>query len=262
MSRHGRHTALADLDDFRANLEPVAETGGVTVFNDWYDAPVEPVADAPAEPVAAAAGLPAADVPDALEPVAVAADIPEALDGAELAVVVVPCSAYERWVRAIAPHVTADQALLLVGGAARPVRWCWRRRWARPPACLPGDRRAGGRGIGHAGPGFSRRGPDSGRPRPRRAGRDRAGRLRPHRHVRVSCPHAPVRAWFAPPARTGFVWCARMPALHATTRYLVRYGKCLPRAAGAVTVPQRERRGAAARRRRAACLAWDGITHD
>ena len=163
-----------------------------------------------------------------------------------------------RWTRPPhRPHRTGGSRL-----SARPVRWCWRRRWARPSACLPGDRRAGGRGIGHAGPGFSRRGPDSGRPRPRRAGRDRAGRLRPHRHVRVSCPHAPVRAWFAPPARTGFVWCARMPALHATTRYLVRYGKCLPRAAGAVTVPQRERRGAAARRRRAACLAWDGITHD
>ena len=28
-----------------------------------------------------------------------------------------------------------------------------------------------------------------------------------------------------------------MPACHGTTRYLVRYGKCLPCAVGAVTVP-------------------------
>ena len=118
MSRHGRDTVLADFDDFGANLEPVAESGGVTVCNDWHDAPVEPVAGAPVEP-ATAAGLPDADAPDtgvALEPVAVAAGIPEALDGAELAVVVVPCLAHERWVQAIAPHVTADQTIVFVGG--------------------------------------------------------------------------------------------------------------------------------------------------
>ena len=79
MSGHGRDTVLADVDGFRANLEPVTESGGVTVFNDWHGAPVEPAT--------AAAGLPAA-APDTG---VVAAGIPEALDGAELAVVVVPC---------------------------------------------------------------------------------------------------------------------------------------------------------------------------
>ena len=81
MSRHGRHTVMADFDDFRTSLKPVAESGGVTVSNDWHGAPGEPDADAP------------------VEPVSVAADIPEALDGAELAVVVVLCSVHERWAR-------------------------------------------------------------------------------------------------------------------------------------------------------------------
>ena len=128
MSRHGRDTVLADVDDFGANLEPVAESGGVPVSSDWHDAPVEP------------------DTGVAIVPVAVAAGIPEALDGAVLAVVV-PCLAHERWVQAIAPHVTADQtdappprpagSTPATSPTTCPARWCWRRRWARPPACPP-----------------------------------------------------------------------------------------------------------------------------
>lgn len=47
----------------------------------------------------------------------------EALVGAELAAVVVPCGARERWVRAIAPHTTPDDTVLPVGeggGASWP----------------------------------------------------------------------------------------------------------------------------------------------
>ncbi len=117
MSRHGRDIVMADFDDFRANLDPVAEAGGVTVLNDWYDAPVEPDAGAPV----------------AVEPVAVAADIPEALDGAELVVVVVPCSDHERWVQAIAPHVTADQTVLFVGGGGGAIV---ARRAIEPPTTV------------------------------------------------------------------------------------------------------------------------------
>ena len=86
MSRHGRHAVLADFDDFRANLAPVEERGGVVVSDDWYGA--------------------------ATHPAEVADGIPHALDGAELVVVVVPCFAHDRWVAAIAPHVTADHTVL------------------------------------------------------------------------------------------------------------------------------------------------------
>ena len=89
MSRHGRHTVLADFDDFAANLAPVAERGGVTVSNDWYG--------------------------PANHPAAVAGSIPEALDGAELVVVVVPCFAHHRWVEAIAPHITSAHTVLFLG---------------------------------------------------------------------------------------------------------------------------------------------------
>ena len=133
MSRHGRHTVMAEFDDFGANLEPVAALGGVTVSSDWNGAPVEPGTGAPIEPVTVAAGLPAAGAPIALEPVAVAADIPEALDSAELAVVVAPCSTYERWVRAIAPHVTADQTVLFVGGGGGAIV---ARRAIEPPTTV------------------------------------------------------------------------------------------------------------------------------
>ena len=56
-------------------------------------------------------------------PVDVADSVAEALAGAELAVVVVPCDARERWVRAIAPHTTPDHTVLLMGeggGAIEP----------------------------------------------------------------------------------------------------------------------------------------------
>ena len=89
MSRHGRHAVLADFDDFRANLAPVEDRGGVVVSDDWYGA--------------------------ATHPAEVAVDIPHALDGAELVVVVVPCFAHDRWVAAIAPHVTADHTVLFLG---------------------------------------------------------------------------------------------------------------------------------------------------
>ena len=118
MSRHGRHTFLADFNDFRAILEPVTESGGVTVFNDWHGAPVEPATAVAGLPAVGApdTDAPDTDAPGAVVPVAVAAGIREALDGAELAVVVVPCLAHERWVQAIAPHVTA--VVFVVGGGA------------------------------------------------------------------------------------------------------------------------------------------------
>ncbi|MCY4666308.1 MAG: NAD/NADP octopine/nopaline dehydrogenase family protein [Acidimicrobiaceae bacterium] len=89
MSRHGRNTTLADFDDFKANLEPVAANNAVTVDNDWLGPQSHPVT--------------------------VAGSIPEALDGADLIVTVVPCFAHDRWVAAIAPHVTAEQTVLFLG---------------------------------------------------------------------------------------------------------------------------------------------------
>ena len=89
MSRHGRATTLADFDDFRSNLKPVAANGAVTVT--FVDS-----------------------IPET-QPVTVATDIPEAIRDAALIVIVVPCSAHDRWVDAIAPHVTADQTVLFLG---------------------------------------------------------------------------------------------------------------------------------------------------
>lgn len=89
MSRHGRATTLADFDDFMSNLEPVAANGGVTVTNDWHGPETHPVTVAP--------------------------DIPQAIHEAALIVTVVPCFAHDRWVAAIAPHVTADQTVLFLG---------------------------------------------------------------------------------------------------------------------------------------------------
>jgi len=97
MSRHGRHTVLADLgarDDERAGLDSVAGRGGVLVTD----------------------GGPGVHHPVTVHhPVDVAATAGEALDGAELAVAVAPGDARERWVRAIAPHTTQDHTVLLVG---------------------------------------------------------------------------------------------------------------------------------------------------
>ena len=93
MSCHGRATTLADFDDFRSNLEPVAANGAVTVTNDWHGPEPHPET----------------------YPVTVATDIPQAIHDADLIVIVVPCSAHDRWVDAIAPHVTADQTVLFLG---------------------------------------------------------------------------------------------------------------------------------------------------
>ena len=90
MSRHGRDAVLAGFDDSRSNLEPVAARGGIVVSH-------------PGDPGSRT------------YPVTVADDIPHAMDGAELIAVVVPPSAHSRAAAAIAPHVTADQTVLVLG---------------------------------------------------------------------------------------------------------------------------------------------------
>ena len=107
MSRHGRHTVMADFDNVRADLGPVAERGGVLVSDDGRG--------------------------EIHCPVTIADSIPEALTGAEFAVVVVPCSAHERWVQAIAAHVTADQTVLFVGEASGAIV---ARRAIEPPTTV------------------------------------------------------------------------------------------------------------------------------
>ena len=66
-------------------------------------------------------------------PVTIADSIAEVLTGAEFAVVVVPCSAHERWVQAIAAHVTADQTVLFVGEASGAIV---ARRAIEPPTTV------------------------------------------------------------------------------------------------------------------------------
>ena len=92
MSRHGRDTVLADFDDSRSDLEPVAARGGIVVSD--------------------------ADHPDhagELHSVTVADDIAHAIDGAGLITVVVPPGAHARAAALIAPQLTADQTVLLLG---------------------------------------------------------------------------------------------------------------------------------------------------
>lgn len=89
MARHHRDVVLADFDDFASNLAPVADRGGVVVVDDWLG--------------------------EVHYGASVASSIPEALAGAELAVVVVPCFAHERWVEAVAPHLEEGQTLLFLG---------------------------------------------------------------------------------------------------------------------------------------------------
>ena len=89
MARHGRETVMADFDDFRHNLEPVASRRGVVVHDDWHG--------------------------PHLQALVVADSIAEALDEARLAVVVVPCFAHERWVEALAPHIGRAQVVLFLG---------------------------------------------------------------------------------------------------------------------------------------------------
>lgn len=106
MARHDRETMLCDFDDFRRNLDPVAERGGVVVHSEWFG----PVHQA----------------------VAVADSVEEALDGARLAVVVVPCFAHERWVEALAPHIDRSQVLLFLGEGSGAI--VARRAIAQPAA--------------------------------------------------------------------------------------------------------------------------------
>ena len=101
MARHGRATTLADFDDFRSSLEPVAANGAVTVILAGSIPETHPVT--------------VADTHPETHPVTVATDIPEAIHDADFIVIVVPCSAHDRWVDAIAPHVTADQTVLFLG---------------------------------------------------------------------------------------------------------------------------------------------------
>lgn len=91
MSCHGRDTTLADFDDSRSNLEPVAARGGIVVTQ------------------------PGRNPGPHTYPVTVADDIPHATDGADLIAVVVPPSAHTRVAAAVAPHVTADQTVLFLG---------------------------------------------------------------------------------------------------------------------------------------------------
>ena len=90
MSRHGRDAVLADFGGSGSNLEPVAARGGIVVSH-------------PGDPGSRT------------YPVTVADDIGHAMDGAELIAVVVPASGHGRAAAAIAPHVTADQTVLVLG---------------------------------------------------------------------------------------------------------------------------------------------------
>ena len=92
MSRRGREVLLADFDDHKADLEPVAARGGIVVSD---------------------AGEPGR-APQTCA-VTVADGIPAAIGGAGLIAVVVPPSAHARAAAAIAPHVTADQTVLVLG---------------------------------------------------------------------------------------------------------------------------------------------------
>ena len=107
MSRHGRDAVMADFDDFRSNLEPVAQKGGVCISDDWEG--------------------------DIYYSVEVAPSIAEALEGAELIVVAVPCFAHERWVEALVPHVERGQTLLFVGEGSGAIV---ARRAIERPVCI------------------------------------------------------------------------------------------------------------------------------
>ncbi|MYI15814.1 MAG: hypothetical protein F4108_08955, partial [Acidimicrobiaceae bacterium] len=106
MSRHGRRTVMADLDDEQKELDPVAERGGVLVADGGRTR---------------------------IHPVDVAGSTTEALAGAELAVVVAPCDVRERYARAIAPHATPDHTVLLVGEGGGAIV---ARRYIEPPTVV------------------------------------------------------------------------------------------------------------------------------
>ena len=106
MSRHGRRTVLAGIDGSRAGLDLVAERGGILVSDGGQGVN---------------------------HPVSVAGSIGDALDGAELVVVAVPCSAHEHGVQAIAPHTTPDQTVLFVGDGSGAIV---ARRAIEPPTVV------------------------------------------------------------------------------------------------------------------------------
>ena len=106
MSRHGRRTVLAGIDGSRAGLDLVAERGGILVSDGGQGVN---------------------------HPVTVAGSIGDALDGAELVVVAVPCSAHEHGVQAIAPHTTPDQTVLFVGDGSGAIV---ARRAIEPPTVV------------------------------------------------------------------------------------------------------------------------------
>ncbi len=122
MSRHGRHTVMADLvadlAGERASLESVRAAGSITVtgYGDGEgdggdgDQHGDGTSGESDQHGAGTSGRQADTYP-----VDVADSVAEALAGTELAVVVAPCDARERWVRAIAPHTTPDHTVLLMG---------------------------------------------------------------------------------------------------------------------------------------------------
>lgn len=89
LSRGGHDPVLADLPDFAANLEPVAERGGVVVRSGWNG--------------------------DEVLAVDVAPDVGSAVAGSALVVVVVPCFGHEPFMEALAPVLEDGQTLLFVG---------------------------------------------------------------------------------------------------------------------------------------------------
>ncbi len=89
LSRSGRDTMLADLPQFRQNLNPVREAGAVAVTSDWHGV--------------------------SLEPVGVAEDLAAAVADATLVVVVVPCFGHEPFSDALAALLDDGQAVLFLG---------------------------------------------------------------------------------------------------------------------------------------------------
>jgi opine dehydrogenase len=89
LARAGRHPVLADLPEFRSNLDLVHERGGVEVASDWYG--------------------------PQLAPVRVAEDLASAVESADLVIVVVPCFGHEPFAISLAPLLEDGQALLFFG---------------------------------------------------------------------------------------------------------------------------------------------------
>lgn len=90
LSHHGAKVTVADLPEFSAGLEAIAETGQVVLKAPWHGAVPAPVAATSTDPAAAVAG-------------------------AELIVVCVPAFGHARFAELIAPVVTDGQCVLWVG---------------------------------------------------------------------------------------------------------------------------------------------------